>query len=336
MKIEDFKNADSKKILAYIILIVIAILTVIFGFGNKKKEKKADINNMEIETTEKSIYDSKLAAYKDKQKQGENTTIDYNVDMGDYVSKNETYEPEDEEIKRLQESLRQETHTPPPAPAQQKSYSPPTQKINQSISDLKDIVRTELKEEPKKEIKEQEKEPTQTTAPENTKTSETKNSRFYRAEKKRETGNVIAAIVHGQQVVSDGSTLLFRITEDLYTDENILIPKNTYISGIVKLTPQRMEIELQSVKVGKNIFPIKKKVFDTDGLQGLEIDNDTKAKIAKQASASAIESTKTNSSGGNVIGSAASAIGEAAKSVLAKEQREITITVKNNRKIFLQ
>ncbi|MFV0468633.1 MAG: conjugative transposon protein TraM [Dysgonomonas sp.] len=336
----ELKGIDSKKLMAYGILALILIVVIVFAVSSRKA-KESDVTDMNI-ADQNSTYDSKLAAY--KAKEGEKTqTNSYQFNVDEYLKNEENnkeqdiYENEDEEIRRLQQSLRA-NEKPKPVISQAPTHKPlvkhddPVQQLEAIVKEKnipEQVSRASIVETTQKSIIT---ETNQEKAEQNTK----KQSRFFRGGNREEKGNSTPAVVQGEQTVSDGSTLLMRTLEDTYTSSGILIPKNTYISGIVRLTEERLNIQIQSVRLEKNIYNISRDVYDLDGLKGLNVPENVKAELARQASARALENTDTRTSGGSIVNKVGNAVGDAAKSVLSKDKREIKVTIKNNYQIFLK
>lgn len=333
---------DSKKLIAYGILAIFLVVIIIMAMSGKGEEP--NVTEVKIEDNN-STYDTKLAAY--KAKEGEKTqsnAYQYNVDEylkqeGAAGSENDIYQQEDEDVQRLQQSLKQQEKTKAPAPRTQMTTSPAPSGQN-AIQKLESAIKQKEPEQLATVIQQPEQVPVsfpgdkkaEPVTEQNTK----EQTRFFRGGNKEVKGNSTPAVTQGEQTVSDGSTLLMRTLEDTYTSNGILIPKNTYISGIVKLSGERMEIQIQSVRIDKSIYPVSRDVYDLDGLKGLNVPDNVKAELARQASARALENADTRTKGSGIIDRVGNAVGDAAKSVLSKDKREIKVTIKNNYKIFLK
>ena len=187
----------------------------------------------------------------------------------------------------------------------------------------------------KKEIKENTEIVTEKKEPVTEKKRRSEN-RFFRASEKKEVSNTVAAVVHGEQTVTNKGTLKMRLLEDLYTLDGTLIPKDTYVYGIASITAERMLISIQSVRINNNIYSLKRTVFDQDGLQGINVPDNVKAEIAKRAKAQSIQEADVNTEVGGLVGKGANAVVSTAKSLLSKDAQEIKITVKSNYKIYLK
>lgn len=90
---------------------------------------------------------------------------------------------------------------------------------------------------------------------------------------KRSVGkNTIAAVIAGNQSVTNGQSVKLRITEPMWIG-NRLIPRNTVLVGGARLQDERLEIEISSVECQGSIYDVELKVYDSDGQEGINIPN---------------------------------------------------------------
>ena len=90
---------------------------------------------------------------------------------------------------------------------------------------------------------------------------------------KRSVGkNTIAAVIAGNQSVTNGQSVKLRTTEPMWIG-NRLIPRNTTVVGAARLQDERLEIEITSVETGGSIYEVDLKVYDSDGQEGINIPN---------------------------------------------------------------
>lgn len=90
---------------------------------------------------------------------------------------------------------------------------------------------------------------------------------------KRSVGkNTIAAVIVGNQSVTNGQSVKLRITEPMWIG-NRLIPRNTKVVGAARLQDERLEIEITSVETNGSIYEVDLKVYDSDGQEGINIPN---------------------------------------------------------------
>lgn len=90
---------------------------------------------------------------------------------------------------------------------------------------------------------------------------------------KRSAGrNTIAAVIAGDQSVTNGQSVKLRTTEPMWIG-NRLIPRQTTLTGLARLQGERLEIEITSVETGGSIYEVELKVYDSDGQEGINIPN---------------------------------------------------------------
>jgi len=90
---------------------------------------------------------------------------------------------------------------------------------------------------------------------------------------KRSVGkNTIAAVIAGNQSVTNGQSVKLRTTEPMWIG-NRLIPRNTILVGAARLQNERLEIEISSVECQGSIYDVELKVYDSDGQEGINIPN---------------------------------------------------------------
>ena len=90
---------------------------------------------------------------------------------------------------------------------------------------------------------------------------------------KRSVGkNTIAAVIAGNQSVTNGQSVKLRTTEPMWIGSR-LIPRNTVVVGAARMQDERLEIEITSVETNGSIYEVELKVYDSDGQEGINIPN---------------------------------------------------------------
>ena len=90
---------------------------------------------------------------------------------------------------------------------------------------------------------------------------------------KRSIGkNTTAAVIAGNQSVTNGQSVKLRTTEPMWIGSR-LIPRNTVLVGAARLQDERLEIEISSVECQGSIYDVELKVYDSDGQEGINIPN---------------------------------------------------------------
>ena len=96
--------------------------------------------------------------------------------------------------------------------------------------------------------------------------------------------NTIAACIHQDQTVMDGQQVKLRLLEPLQAG-NLVIPRNTVVSGTGKVQGERLDITVSSVQYQGNILPVELAVYDNEGMKGLCIETSLEREAAKEAMA---------------------------------------------------
>lgn len=90
---------------------------------------------------------------------------------------------------------------------------------------------------------------------------------------KRSAGrNTIAAVIAGDQSVTNGQSVKLRTTEPMWVG-NRLISRQTILTGVARLQDERLEIEITYIETGGSIYEVELKVYDSDGQEGINIPN---------------------------------------------------------------
>lgn len=96
--------------------------------------------------------------------------------------------------------------------------------------------------------------------------------------------NTIRACVHNDQTLMDGQTVKLRLLEPLQAG-NVIVPKNSLVSGSAKVQGERLEILVSSLEYAGNIIPVELAVYDSDGQKGLSVPSSLEQEAAKEAMA---------------------------------------------------
>jgi conjugative transposon TraM protein len=152
---------------------------------------------------------------------------------------------------------------------------------------------------------------------------------------KSEEQNAIEAIVQKDQTLISGGLIKLRLLNDISVD-NTIIPKDNFINGTVSVANERLLIEINSIRVGASLFPVKLKVYDMDGLEGIYIPGAINRDAAKDGLNNATQMMQISSLDPSMKAQAASAGIDAAKTLLSKKTRQVRVTVKAGYKVLLQ
>ncbi len=97
-------------------------------------------------------------------------------------------------------------------------------------------------------------------------------------EKINTNNNLIAAVIHGDQRVSNYQTVTFRVIQQTEIGE-ILIPRNTMIYGKAQMGGNRLTIRSERLKTPEGVTSMSLKVLDKDLMEGLLIQGSRSSEI---------------------------------------------------------
>lgn len=150
-----------------------------------------------------------------------------------------------------------------------------------------------------------------------------------------ENNNAIEAVVHTNQVLVNGAVIKLRLSTDVYIN-GTLIPKDNFVFGIASLNNERLEIEINSIRNNKSLFPVKMEVYDMDGLPGIYIPGAITRDVAKQSADNSLQLMEITSMDPSLKAQAAATGITAAKNLLSKKIKQIKVTVKAGYKVLLK
>ncbi|CAK7073926.1 conjugative transposon protein TraM [Tissierella sp.] len=323
MKLE---NEDIKKIAVGILVVSGLIFSLVFLFGGNKKE--TEINHVDVTAgSTSSTYESKLQAYKEKKRREKENAykMGYNSELQIIQPDSEVKSTITEEITINQPAKgKQESPTVRTTMPAKTSVSSP--KRHEEIDNLESIIKNrpiEKKNDTPALLPEQ--------VPANTMDDKERRRKAMLAWNKQNTGTTnqtFTAVIHKTQTVLNGRMAVFRTREEINTG-NIKIPANTLIYGTVNITTNRVNVNISSVTINKNVFPVKFNVFGTDGAPGIpvQIDNIQKAADAKINDEIVSVAKRRTGIVGDVLGGIATAV---------KREKEISCTLIDNQTIYLK
>lgn len=319
------KNKNLKLLLIRIILIVILLIVVISMFTKKKDGEEAGEIKVEQQN---STYDSKLSAYKakNKQKKEEANRQLYNSQMDKYVLDTAANIGENQTMKKQSVVQAQSSSSvAPKKERKQHEYSSITrleQVTGRSKPNEEVIEEDESQEELAREFQQQQNERVE-------RDNRRKAMQAWNSGAAQATNvNGYKAVIHGTQLVKSGRTATFRTREEIKVS-GIKIPQNTLISGVVSVGENRVNVNISTIRIGTNIYPVNLVVYGSDGLLGIpaqmqHIRNAANREVTNEA-------TSTIRRRGGIVGDVISTV---AKGVNREKEQEVQLI--DNQTIFLK
>ena len=151
--------------------------------------------------------------------------------------------------------------------------------------------------------------------------------------------NTILACVHENQTVMDGQNVRLRLLEPLQAGQ-IVVSKNTLITGIVRIQRERLDIEVVSIEYNGTILSVNLSVYDTDGQKGLASPNTLEMQSLTEGAAnigSGLGSTFTvnRSAGSAIVSDLTRGVLQGGSQYLSKKLRTARISLKADYQVML-
>ncbi len=157
---------------------------------------------------------------------------------------------------------------------------------------------------------------------------------------KRSVGkNTIAAVIAGNQSVTNGQSVKLRTSEPMWIG-NRLIPRNTTVVGAARLQDERLEIEITSVETNGSIYEVELKVYDSDGQEGINIPNSMESDALHEIGAN-MGSTMGRSinistdAGAQIASDVGRGLINGVSQYLTKKMRTVKVHLKSGYKVML-
>ncbi|MFR3216439.1 MAG: conjugative transposon protein TraM [Dysgonomonas mossii] len=160
------------------------------------------------------------------------------------------------------------------------------------------------------------------------------------AEEVSEEKNTINAVVHGDQTLINGQSVKLRMTEPMRAGKHI-IPRNTVLTGVGKITGERLEIQISSIEYDGNIIPVSLQAYDSDGQQGIYIPGSMEMTAIKEIAGNMGQNLGSTinisrqGAGEQLLTDLGRGAIQGTSQYISKKAREIKVTVKAGYKIFL-
>lgn len=151
--------------------------------------------------------------------------------------------------------------------------------------------------------------------------------------------NTIKACVHQDQTLTDGQTAKLRLLEPLQAGD-MVVPKNTLISGTAKVQGERLDILVSSIEYAGNIIPVDLAVYDSDGQKGLFVPSSMEQEAIKEAMANVgaglgSSVSFTQSAGQQIAMDLTRGVMQGGSQYLAKKFRTVQVHLKANYQLML-
>jgi len=167
--------------------------------------------------------------------------------------------------------------------------------------------------------------------------TESGSNRFYSLDEPENDDlmqNAVEAIIHETQTIVNGSTVKFRLMNDIFIN-GVKISKDNFLFGIASLKGERLTINISSIRYNNSLFPVDLSVYDMDGIVGIYIPGAINRDVAKASADRSMQTLGVASLDDSWGAQAAGAGIEAAKSLLSKKVKLVKVVVKAGYKVLL-
>ena len=152
--------------------------------------------------------------------------------------------------------------------------------------------------------------------------------------------NTIAAVVHGDQTLINSQSVKLRTTEAMRVRQHI-IPRNTILTGVGKISGERLEILISSIEYEGNIIPVGMQAYDSDGQQGIYIPGSMEMMAVKEIAGNMGQNLGSTinisqqSAGEQLLTDLGRGAIQGTSQYISKKAREIKVTLKAGYNILL-
>ena len=156
--------------------------------------------------------------------------------------------------------------------------------------------------------------------------------------------NTIRACLNSDQVLLFGENtgsqkVQLRLLENIRVG-NLVIPRNSLVTGIAKLSAERLAIVINTIEYLGNIVPVSLNVHDTDGLEGLNCPGSVERSTAKDIGGNIGGSVGTsinlgNNAGEQVVADISRNVIQGVTNYLGKKLKMVKVTLKSNYQVLI-
>ena len=151
--------------------------------------------------------------------------------------------------------------------------------------------------------------------------------------------NTITACVQGDQTITDGQTVKFRLLEPMRVSGRT-VPRNATLVGAARLQGERLEISITSLEHQGNIIPVELEVYDNDGQAGIFIPGSMEIDAAKEIGANMGSSLGSSISistdaGAQLASDLGKGVIQGVSQYISKRMRTVRVHLKSGYRVLL-
>lgn len=152
--------------------------------------------------------------------------------------------------------------------------------------------------------------------------------------------NTINAVVHGDQTLINGQSVTLRLTEPMRAGKHI-IPRNTILTGMGKISGERLEIAISSIEYDGSIIQVSMEAYDSDGQQGIYIPGSMEMTAVKEIAGNMGQNLGTTiniteqGAGEQLLSDLGRGVIQGTSQYISQKARQVKVTLKAGYRIFL-
>lgn len=144
----------------------------------------------------------------------------------------------------------------------------------------------------------------------------------------------ITALVYGNHIIRDKGNIRLKSSQDIMVN-GMLIPAGQELQGETSINENRVMIQVRNIVFNNNILPISLSAYTVDGLEGIPVQGGIAADVAKQSTDRAIQGLGISSVNSSLAGQALNSSVEAAKLLLRRKSKVVTIPIPSGYRLLL-
>lgn len=159
------------------------------------------------------------------------------------------------------------------------------------------------------------------------------------AKRKTNGKNTIAAVIAGNQSVTNGQAVKLRTEEPMWVGSRY-IPRHATVVGIARLSDERLGIEITSLEYDGSIYEVDLAVYDSDGQEGINIpnsmENDALHEIgANMGSTMGSTINLSTDAGAQIVSDVGKGLINGVSQYITKKMRRVKVHLKAGYKVML-
>lgn len=155
------------------------------------------------------------------------------------------------------------------------------------------------------------------------------------AKEKAKPFRAIAAFIDGKQKVADGAAVKLKLA-DTATIKGQLLPKGQEIFGSCQIINQRLLLNIENIRLEKQIIPVSLTVFSLDGMQGIPAPEAELAGSASVGADNTLQSMQLITMDQSLGAQAAAGGVNAAKGLFSKKVKKVKVKLKDQFQVLLR